>query len=113
VLAGARKRLALEDDEARRLETLVAGRLLDVALARPWHRSARAVSTYAVAHLPAESRSGARGRRARALVVGPLRASGRRALRLAVELPGLTSLRAYARRSRIARRLYGKAIGSE
>jgi len=113
VLAGARERLALEDVEARRLETLVAGRLLDVALANPWHPSARAVAAYAVAHLPADDRSATRRRRARALVVAPMRASGRRALRRAVDVPGLAALRARARRSRIARRLYGRAIGSE
>jgi GT2 family glycosyltransferase len=113
VLAGARERLALGDDEARRLDTLVAGRLLDVALASPWHPSARAVATYAVAHLPTEHRSRARRRRARALVTAPMRASGQRALRRAVDLPGLASLRARARRSRLARRLYGRAIGSE
>jgi Glycosyl transferase family 2 len=113
VLAGARERLALNDEEAQRLETLVAGRLLEVGLADPWRSSARAVTAYAVAHLPVDDRAAARRRRAWALVVAPMRASGRRALRRAVDLPGLTSLRARARRSRIARRLYGKAIGSE
>lgn len=113
VLAGARQRLALDDEEARRLAALVAGRLLDVALARPWHSSARSVAAYAVAQLPADRRAEARRLRARALVLAPMRASGQRALRRAAELPGLAPLRARARRSRIARRLYGRAVGSE
>jgi glycosyltransferase involved in cell wall biosynthesis len=113
VLAGARDRLALGEPEAQRLDELVVERLFEVALSSPWHPSARAVAAYAIARLPADRRAEARRRRAVALAVGPVRLSGRHALRHTVDLPVLAALRARARRSRIARRLYGKAIGSE
>jgi len=109
VLAGARTRLALEDDEARRLDDLIAMRLLDVAIARPWHPSARVVASYALARLPAGT---ARRRRAIALVTAPILMGTRRSVRLLSGLPGIAGLRARARRSPLARRLYGKAIGS-
>lgn len=108
VLAGARERLKLGDDEARRLDELIAARLLDVANARPWHRSARIVAGYALARLP----STARRRRAAALVATPALVGARRSVRALADVPGMAGLRARARRSPLARRLYGKAIGS-
>jgi GT2 family glycosyltransferase len=109
VLAGARTRLALEDPEALRLDERIAIRLLDVANARPWHPSARVVAAYALARLPIGF---ARRRRATALVTAPVLSGMRCSVRFVAELPGIAALRARARRSPLARRLYGKAIGS-
>jgi GT2 family glycosyltransferase len=112
VLTGARTRLSLDDDEARRLDDRVARRLLDVASAQPWHPFARRVAAYAIARLPAGSRGAARRRHAAALVAAPVLSGTRRSVRLAAGLPGVAGLRARARRLPIARRLYEKAIGS-
>jgi len=112
VLAGARTRVSLDDEEARRLDLRVALRLLDVANAQPWHPSARSAAAYAIARLPGESRGAARRRHAAALVAAPVLSGTRRSVRLAAGLPGVAGLRARARRSPLARRLYGKAVGS-
>jgi len=112
VLTGARTRLSLDDDEARRLDERVTLRLLEVASAQPWHPFARRVAAYAIARLPARSRGAARRRHAVALFTAPVLSHTRRSVRLAAGLPGVAGLRARARRSPLARRLYGKAIGS-
>ena len=109
VLAGARARLDLADDEARRLDERVALRLLEVANTRPLHPAARAVARYALARLPAD----ARVRRAAALVTAPVVIGARSSVRALADVPGVAGIRARARRSPLARRLYGKAIGSE
>jgi hypothetical protein len=108
VLAGARARLALADDEARRLEQRVSLRLLEVANGRPWHPSARIVARSALAQLPPSTRR----RRAAALVTAPVVLGARRSVRALAGVPGVAGIRARARRSPLARRLYGKAIGS-
>jgi Glycosyl transferase family 2 len=108
VLAGARSRLALDDDEAQRLDERVALRLLEVANTRPWNRSARVVARHALAQLP----SGARRRRTAALAAAPALFVARRSVRALADVPGMAGLRARARRLPLARRLYGKAIGS-
>lgn len=108
VLAGARTLLELTGDEARRLDERVAHRLLDVATSRPWNPSARAVARYAIARLP----SSARRRWAVALVTAPIVVGTRTSVRALADIPGMTSIRARVRRSPLARRLYGKAMGS-
>lgn len=113
VLAGARERLALDRDEARRLEARVTLRLLEVANADPWHPSARTVASYAVARMPLDRRAAAQRQRLAALVTAPARSSVRRSVRVAAGLPAVAAVRARARRSPLARRLYGKAVGSK
>jgi len=108
VLAGARARLALTDEEARRLDERVARRLLDVASSRPWNPTAREVARYAIARLP----SSARRRWAAALVTAPVVVGTRTSVRALADVPGVAGIRARARRSPLARRLYGKAVGS-
>jgi Glycosyl transferase family 2 len=112
VLAGARDRLSLDDDEARRLDERIAARLLSVADTQPWHPSARIVAAYAIDRLPAGRRAAARRQHGAALIVAPARFGMRRSVRLLADVPGIAGLRARARRSPLARRLYGKAIGS-
>jgi len=117
VLAGAHERLALADDEVHRLTARVAARLLEVADGSPWRRPARIVAAHAIRHISGERRTAARRRHAVALGLAPAIAGGRWAVRSAADhtesLPGLGRLRARARRSRLARRLYAKAIGNE
>ncbi len=108
VLAGARTRLALTDAEARQLDERVARRLLDVAAATPWNPTARAVARHAFAQLP----SSARRRWAAALVTAPLVAGTRASMRGLARVPAVAGIRARARRSPLARRLYGRAMGS-
>ncbi len=108
VLAGARARLELSDAEARRLDGRVAHRLLDVAASKPWNPSARSVAGYALARLP----SSARRRWAAALVTAPLAGGTRTVMRVLADIPAIAGIRARARRSPLARRLYGKAMGS-
>jgi len=112
VLAGARDRLALDVGEARRLQERVTARLLDVANTDPWHPSARTVAAYALARIPADRRRAARRGHAAALVTAPLRSSARRSVQRLADLPAVAAVRARARRSPLARRLYGKAMGS-
>ena len=108
VVAGARTRLALTDAEGRQLGERVALRMLDVATSKPWDPSARAVARYAIARLPAS----ARRRWAVALITAPLVVATRKSIRALADLPGIEGVRARARRSPLARRLYGKAMGS-
>jgi len=113
VLAGARNRLSLDEDEARRLGERVALRLLEVADSRPWHPSARVVAAYAMAHVPTDRRAAARRQHMAAFVVAPAGSWISRWVRFMADLPGIAAFRARARQSPLARRLYGKAIGSE
>ena len=110
VLAGARDRLALGEDEGHRLRERVLQRLLDVSNAYPWSRSSRVVATYAIAQLPKERRSAARRSRALACATAPARSGARRAMR---RVASVAPLRSRVRRSPIVRRLYGKAMGGE
>jgi GT2 family glycosyltransferase len=116
VLDGASGRLALDDGEAARLRERVVRRLLEVARARPWHPGARAVAAYALERLPPGERAGARAGHVAALALAPGRNGVRRGTRFvaarAESLPGVRSLRGPALRSRLARRLYGKLVGS-
>jgi GT2 family glycosyltransferase len=108
VLAGARARLALDEDEADRLHALVVRRLHDVSTSRPWSPAARVVADYATARLPSADRAAARRRRRRALLVAPPVAGARWAAgRVAATLPGTAAIR----RVPLARRLYGRAMG--
>lgn len=112
ILEGARERLGLDADESRRLDERVANRLFDVALARPRHASARAVAAYALSRLPQKAQRAARRRRVLALVARPPVTVLRRLTRVAAAqtetMPGFRGIR----RSPLARRLYGKAVGS-
>ena len=111
VLAGARTRLRLDDDEARRLGQLVAARLAAVARTRPWSTAARAIAAAAVRRLPPERRRAAVAAHAAALALAPARGAIRGTLRRGAR--AAPRLRAPAKRSRLARRLYGKLVGSE
>ncbi len=117
LLAGARTRLRLDDAEAARVMQLVAGRVLEVARTRPWRREARPLRDYGLAHLPPEQRAAAASAHNAALVLAPLKHGARRTGRVLADgvdrVPPLRSLRGPARRSRVARRLYGKIVGSD
>ncbi|MBV8478954.1 MAG: glycosyltransferase family 2 protein [Actinobacteria bacterium] len=108
VLDGARTRLSLDDAESARLRERVLVRLLGVASVRPWTGTARAVARYAIGNLPPEGRGTARRKRLAALATAPALSAGRRVVRQAAALAP-----AGARRAPWARRLYGKAIGTE
>jgi hypothetical protein len=110
VLDGAREELALDADETERLRVRVLDRLLEVSALHPWRPAARAVVSYAIAQLPGDRRPAARRRYLAALTAAPARSSGRRIVRL---VAGVAPLRSSVRRSPLARRLYGRAIGSE
>jgi Glycosyl transferase family 2 len=107
LLTDARGRLRLCEAEARRLEGLVAGRLVEVAAAQPWRRSARAVLRHGLRRLTADQRL----RAAAAVALAPVREGVRRAGRGVADAPGMTALRRPVKRSRLARRLYGKLVG--
>lgn len=107
VLASAPDRLGLDDEEARRLRELICERLLEVANAHPWHRSARIVADYAMRELPSDRLMAARRQRLTALVVAPAVSGGRRVMRIAA---GVAPLRSRAKRSPLVRRLYGRAM---
>ena len=117
VLEGARGRLVLDDEEARALNERIALRLLEVANSRPWHPAARVIAAGAIARLPEDRRAAARRRRAAALIAAPMLTGSRGAVRFASDrtrsVPGVAALRARAKQSRLARLLYGKAVGSE
>jgi len=110
VLDGARAELELDADETARLRARVLDRLLEVSALHPWRPAARAIASYAIALLPEDRRSAARRRYLAALTAAPARSSGRRIVRM---VAGVAPLRSSVRRSPFARRLYGKAIGSE
>jgi Glycosyl transferase family 2 len=108
VLDGARTRLSLEKDDAGRLHDLVVRRLLDVSRLRPWNPHTRVVADYAIERLAPSDRATARRRRRLSLVVAPTVAGARwTARRAAGALPGAAAIR----RSPLARRLYGRAMG--
>jgi GT2 family glycosyltransferase len=117
VLAGARTRLALDAEEAQRLEERVMLRLLEVAASRPWHASARVVAAHALARVPPQRRAAARRQWLMSLATAPIRTGTHSATRFLGErtasTPGLGALRGRAKRSRLARRIYGKLVGSE
>jgi hypothetical protein len=110
VLDGAREKLALDADEAARLRARVLSHLLEVSVLHPWRPAAREIAAHAIAHLPVDRRTAARRRYLVALAAAPARSSGRRIVRL---VAGVAPLRSRVRRSPLARRLYGRAIGSE
>jgi hypothetical protein len=116
VLAGARTRIDLDDDEARRLAERIAARLLEVANLQPWRASTRIVAAEAIARLPQPRRAAARRRRGAAFVRAPARTTLSRLARLASEagkaLPLVGDLHAWAMKSPLARSLYSRAIGS-
>jgi len=110
VLAGASERLALGGDEAADLRRRVLGRLLEVSALHPWRPAAREISSYAIDHVPLDRRAAARRRQLVALAAAPTRSGAQRVVRLAARVG---PLRSRVRHSPLARRLYGKAIGSE
>jgi cellulose synthase/poly-beta-1,6-N-acetylglucosamine synthase-like glycosyltransferase len=116
LLDAAAGRLRLDEAEAARVRRLVAARVLLVARTRPWRPEARALTAYALAQLPREQRRGGAGAYAAAFAVAPVRIATRRSAktvsRTAAHIPGLRALRAPVRRSRMARVLYGKLMGS-
>jgi glycosyltransferase involved in cell wall biosynthesis len=107
VLRALRSKLPLGETEVARLDELVGERLVAVAAARPWRADARAVVHAGLAKLSGSERTSALARGA----VAPVRAGARRAARAVVRTPLLTPVRGHVRRSRLARRLYGKVAG--
>jgi GT2 family glycosyltransferase len=116
LLEGATARLRLNEAECARVRELVARRVLAMARTRPWRADARTLSTFALAWLPTAARSRARAATALAAGVAPLRLATRTAARAAgataKRVPVLRAVHAPASRSRLARRLYGKLVGS-
>ena len=117
LLADAQTRLRLDDAEAGRLVQLVAARVLKVARTRPWRREARLLRDYGLRHLAPEQRAAAASAHNASFVLAPLKHGARRTGRVLAngvdKVPPLRSLRGPARRSRVARRLYGKVVGSD
>jgi hypothetical protein len=115
LLASARERLRLSAEETDKVERLVHARLLEVARTNPWRAGARRVASYGLARLPRAERRRARATLAVAYALAPPRASVRRLSRATVDrasaVPGLRALRQPAKRSRLARFLYGKLVG--
>jgi hypothetical protein len=115
LLAGARERLRLEPAEAEQVEQLVAARLLEVARTKPWRPLARALAAYALDRLPPSERRAAASAftraRATAPVVDVVRRGARSAANAAGGVPALRALEQPAKRSRLARRVYGKLVG--
>jgi glycosyltransferase involved in cell wall biosynthesis len=107
VLSALRSKLALSNAELARLDELVGERLVAVAAARPWRADARTVVQAGLGKLSGRERTNALARGA----VAPVSAGARRAARAVARTPVVTPLREHARRSRLARRLYGKVIG--
>jgi hypothetical protein len=116
VLAGARTRLNLDDDEARRLGERIAGRMLEVACAQPWRNGARLVAAEAIARVPELRRRAARRDLAASFVRAPARAALRRSARMlsagGKALPLVGELHERARRIPLVRRIYSRAIGN-
>jgi glycosyltransferase involved in cell wall biosynthesis len=116
LLADATTRLRLDDQEAARLEQRVAERVLAVARSRPWSRDARTLASYGLRRIPPAGRKRAEWVYAASFALSPLRDGGRRAGRVLVggvgRVPLLRALRGPARRSRVARFIYGKVVGS-
>jgi Glycosyl transferase family 2 len=115
-LASAAERLALTRPEAERVRLLVAEHLLEVVRARPWRPEIRGLTAQLVRQLPPEQRRDAALRNAAAYVLGPARIAARRATTgasaISERTPLLRALHEPVRRSRLARRLYGKLVGS-
>lgn len=115
VIAGARDRLELDDDEARRLVQRVTMRLLEVANGQPWRPVARAVAVAAIERLPEARRSAARRRHAAAFLRAPATSGVRGGARLlsdgARALPLFAGLHGWLSRSPAARRIYGRIVG--
>jgi len=116
LLADARLRLGLDDEEGERIVQLVARRVLEVGATHPWRREARGLKAYGLERLPPELRSTARATYNASLVLSPLKHGAHRTGRAladgAYRVPPLRALRGPARRSGLARRIYGKVVGS-
>lgn len=114
LLAGARERLRLNDLETERLERLVAARLLEVARMRPWRRAARRVAGHGRVRAAPSLRRRAWMAHAAALFVVPprdlLRGTVKWLADRGARVPGLRALEGPARRSRLARIVYGKLV---
>ena len=115
LLAGAADVLRLDAGEAARLEQLVADRLLAVAARRPWRTTARGLAADALRRVSPDRRSAARASFLRSAAAAPALYAARGAFRLstraAAAVPGMGAIRESAQRSRVARRLYEKAVG--
>lgn len=107
VVSGARERLDLDEVEVRRVEQLTAAWLLRVARRRPWRPEAFALAAWALDRLPADRRRAAVTAQALSFPFAPARAGAASASRALARLPALRR----ARRSRLARRVYGRLIG--
>jgi GT2 family glycosyltransferase len=116
LLTGAAERLRLNEAERAKLQELVAARVAAVARTHPWRASARTLAGAAIERLPAADRPRARAANVLAFVVAPVRGAARTGARelarAAERVPIARALSAPARRSRMARRLYGKLVGS-
>lgn len=107
VLAGVRERLGLDEGETQRLEQLTAAWLLRVARRRPWRPEAVALAAWALNRVPSERRFVAATLHAISFPLAPARLGAASASRALATLPALRA----ARRSALARRVYGKLVG--
>jgi glycosyltransferase involved in cell wall biosynthesis len=105
VLAAARARLALADDEWTRLRQLVGRRLLAVAARRPWTARARIAAAHGLSLVPREARAAALAE------VTPRAAAAPARLALVAATRWLGTAAPSLRRWRAARRLYARLIG--
>jgi len=116
LLASAAERLGLAPADAERVRRLVVGHVLGVVRARPWRADARRLAAELVRQLPPDRRREAVLRNGAAYLLGPARLAAQRATSgvsaLSERTPLLRALHAPVRRSRLARRLYGKLVGS-
>jgi hypothetical protein len=111
LLGSAAERLRLSAAEQERLQHFVAARLLRVGRERPWSRKARALLAYGLEHLPADRRPAARNANRASFVLAPVKLTAARAGRRLADVALPDALRGPAKRSRLARRLYGKLVG--
>ncbi|MDX6504123.1 MAG: hypothetical protein QOE29_1248 [Gaiellaceae bacterium] len=111
LLGGAAERLRLSAAEQERLQHFVAARLLRVGRERPWSRKAHALLAYGLERLPADRRPAARNANRASFVLAPVKLSAARAGRRLADVALPDALRGPAKRSRLARRLYGKLVG--
>lgn len=116
LLAELQPRLALDAGAANELRHLLAFRLVEAAQAQPWRRGSRTLAYYGLNRLPADRRKRASAGLAAAFVLQPaawgLRLAARGAAVAVDRVPPLRALRGPAGRSRMARLLYAKLVGS-
>jgi glycosyltransferase involved in cell wall biosynthesis len=113
LVAGAAAKV---DVDRTRLRELLAARVLEVARSKPLKPRSVALVRCGIARIPSSRRGRALAAHAAALATSPARSVLRYAVRLLASgvdrVPPLRALRGPARRSRVARMLYGKLLGT-